>query len=50
MIKSHGGTDHIGFANALNVAIRLAESSFLDEIDRTLEALRNEDDNIGFIA
>ena len=50
VIKSHGGTDHIGFANALNVAIGLAESSFLDEIDRTLEALRNEDDNIGFIA
>lgn len=50
VVKSHGGTDHIGFANALNVAIGLAESSFLDEIDRTLEALRNEDDNIGFIA
>lgn len=50
VIKSHGGTDHIGFANALNVAIGLAESSFLDEIDRTIEALRNEDDNIGFIA
>ena len=50
VIKSHGGTDHIGFANALNVAIGLAESSFLDEIDRTIEALRNEDDSIGFIA
>jgi len=50
VVKSHGGTDHIGFANALNVAIGLAESSFLEEIDRTLEALHDEDDNIGFIA
>ena len=50
VVKSHGGTDPIGFANALNVAIGLAESNFLQEIDRTLEALHDEDDNIGFIA
>jgi len=50
VVKSHGGTDHIGYANALNVAIGLAESSFLEEIDKTLEALHDEDDNIGFIA
>ena len=49
VVKSHGGTDHIGFANALGVAVGLAESTFLDEIDRTLEALHDEDDNIGFI-
>ena len=50
VVKSHGGTDHVGFANALGVAIGLAESTFLEEIDRTLEALHDEDDNIGFIA
>jgi len=50
VIKSHGGTDAIGFATALDKAIGLAESSFLDEIDRTLEALHDEDDNIGFLA
>jgi len=50
VVKSHGGTDPIGFANALGVAIGLAESSFLEEIDRTLEALHDEDDNIGFIS
>jgi glycerol-3-phosphate acyltransferase PlsX len=50
VVKSHGGTDHVGFANALNVAIGLAESRFLEEIDRTLEALHDEDDNIGFIS
>ena len=50
VVKSHGGTDAIGYANALGVAIDLAESSFLQEIDRTLQALHDEDDNLGFIA
>lgn len=39
VVKSHGGTDHIGFANALNVALNLAESNFQDEIRNTLSAL-----------
>ncbi len=50
VIKSHGGTDAIGFSTALDKAVGLAGSDFLDEIDRTLEALHNEDENIGFIA
>ena len=50
VVKSHGGTDHVGFANALNVAIGLAESNFIEETERSLEALHDEDDNIGFIA
>ncbi|MGB0907916.1 MAG: phosphate acyltransferase PlsX [Maricaulaceae bacterium] len=49
VIKSHGGTDEIGFANAVNTAIGLAESDFLDTIEVSLEALHAEDDNIGFI-
>ena len=49
VVKSHGGTDHIGYANALNVATGLAESSFLEEINLALDALHDEDDNIGFI-
>ena len=49
VVKSHGGTDAIGFATALNVAIGIAESSFLEEIERTLNALHDEDDNIGFL-
>ena len=49
VIKSHGGTDKIGFANALNIAIGLAESDFLEKIEVTLAALHDEDDNIGFI-
>ncbi len=50
VVKSHGGTDAIGFANALNIAVGLAESEFLDEIESSLSALHDEDDNIGFIA
>lgn len=49
VVKSHGGTDAIGFATALNVAIGIAESPFLEEIERTLDALHDEDENIGFL-
>ena len=48
-VKSHGGTDRIGYANALNIAMGLAESDFQEAIDDRLEALHDEDDNIGFI-
>jgi len=50
VVKSHGGTDAVGFANALNIAIGLAESDFQEAIDARLDALHDEDDNIGFIA
>lgn len=49
-VKSHGGTDAVGYANALNIAIGLAESDFQDVIDARLDALHDEDDNIGFIS
>ncbi len=49
VIKSHGGTDHVGYANAVNIAIGLAESDFLEAIDARMDALHDEDDNIGFI-
>jgi len=50
VIKSHGGTDAIGFANALCIAMDLAESDFLKVIEDKLDALHDEDDNIGFIS
>ncbi len=50
VVKSHGGTDAIGFSNAVNIAIGLAESDFQTVISERLEALHDEDDNIGFIA
>ena len=46
VVKSHGGTDAVGYASALNVAIEMADSDFLDEIERTLDALHDEDDNV----
>ncbi|PHS77332.1 MAG: phosphate acyltransferase [Robiginitomaculum sp.] len=46
VIKSHGGTDAVGYASALNVAIEMADSNFLEEIERTLDALHDEDDNV----
>ena len=49
VIKSHGGTDRVGFSNALNIAIGLAETDFLQQIGDRLDALHDEDDNIGFI-
>ena len=50
VVKSHGGTDHVGFANAVKVAVGLAESPFEKEIERKLSELHSEDDNIGFIS
>jgi len=50
IIKSHGGTDAVGFANAVAIGVELAESDFLAEVERTLNALHDEDDNIGFVA
>lgn len=49
VIKSHGGTDAVGFAYALNIAAGLAGSEFLMEIERRLTILHDEANNIGFI-
>ena len=49
VVKSHGGTDRVGFANAVNICIGLAETDFMGEIKDRLDALHDEDDNIGFI-
>ncbi len=46
VIKSHGGTDAVGYASALSVALEMADSNFLGELDRTLEALHDEDDSM----
>ena len=46
VIKSHGGTDAIGYASALNVALEMADSHFLDETERILDALHKEDDDV----
>ena len=41
-IKSHGGTDAIGFANAIHVAADLAANQFNLEVEKELERVRAE--------
>ena len=40
VIKSHGGTDHIGFANAVGVGIDMAQHGFIDKIKHDFERLK----------
>lgn len=49
VIKSHGGADAVGYSHALKVALELADSDFMDEIDRTLHDLHDEDANVPII-
>ena len=42
VIKSHGGTDKIGFANAINIAVIEAEHDVPTRISKHLEALLEE--------
>ena len=41
VVKSHGGANDLGFANAILVAAGLAQSSFADEIRVNMEQLTN---------
>ncbi len=43
VVKSHGGSDGVGFANALSVALELGRSHFLAEIGKNLERLESLD-------
>ncbi len=40
VVKSHGGADAKGFANAVAMAANLAASDYTDQIDRNMERLR----------
>lgn len=40
VIKSHGGTDHIGFANAVGVGIDMAQHGFIEKIKHDFERLK----------
>jgi len=50
VVKSHGGTDKVGFSAALSKALDLAVSEFEKEIERRLDELHVEDEDLGFIA
>jgi len=39
VVKSHGGTDALGYANAIKVAVDLARSDYADQTERNLERL-----------
>ena len=36
-VKSHGGTDRIGFANAINVAAELVDHGFIPDVSAAIE-------------
>ncbi len=42
VVKSHGGTDGLGFASALDLAIELAGSNFNDDITRALSLVNDK--------
>ena len=46
-VKSHGGTDAVGFANAIGVAADMAKFGFLDKVKEELAVLHvvTETDN-----
>jgi len=44
VVKSHGGTDAAGFANAIRLAVSLARSDFVAEIDRDLRRSASDDE------
>jgi phosphate acyltransferase len=39
VVKSHGGTDAAGFATSLRIALEMADSHFLSEIETNLSRL-----------
>lgn len=39
VVKSHGGTNAAGYATALRIALEMADSAFLNEIERNLSLL-----------
>ena len=46
-VKSHGGTDMIGFANAISVAAELVRRDFLTQVRQQIENLGSLRDDIG---
>ena len=46
-IKSHGNSDSVGFANAISVAVKLAKSGFVENIEKMISEIEkgNSDEN-----
>ena len=49
-IKSHGGTDAVGFANAIAVAIDLASNQFTKKVEAELQKIAHEDKPVSGVA
>lgn len=46
-VKSHGGTDAVGFANAVGVAINMVKSNFIQSVqERLMVAQRQQDQHV----
>jgi len=37
VVKSHGGTDHIGFSNSIDVCNRIVKGSLIDKINDNIK-------------
>ncbi len=46
-VKSHGGTDALGFANAIGVAADMSRYGFLDKVKKELSILHIKNDPEG---
>jgi glycerol-3-phosphate acyltransferase PlsX len=44
-VKSHGGTDAFGFANAISVAVDMVQQDFLEQSKDILNSLAVESDS-----
>ena len=40
-VKSHGGADAVGFANAIGVAVDLLQHNFIEETRAACDAMQN---------
>jgi glycerol-3-phosphate acyltransferase PlsX len=44
VIKSHGGSDHVGFSNAISVAVGLAKSEFINNVTKAIESIEEKEE------
>ena len=42
VVKSHGGTDHIGFSNSINVCNKIIKGNLIDKINRRFSKLSDD--------
>lgn len=42
-IKSHGNSDHVGFANAISVAVKFAQQKLVDDIKHEIHSVEREE-------